>query len=641
MARFASGIAVVAVVAVAVFLPRAAGSQSGPPRQTRLNDVVPAGVRTTQLALTPDARRAYYGDSARAIWLYDRTDKRNVRLTTGEASDLTMSPAGDAIAYVKNAPGTADRYVWVLSLDPRTGLARGAERRVSALQGDTPAISPDGKWVAFAADDSTGVGQGVAIAPVAAGRDRLVVPFLRASVSAVRWSPDSRSLYFAVNPPVACDPEWSCLPLKDEFKQRTGTMRRVAVSGGTPSVVAPRIGGGWPGLSADGSLLVYSDTGYGARVIVADTTGRVLQSFAVPGRETVEGWLSGSTLLLSDRGDVRRLQTYAIADGASRVLSDTLDALTDGAFSPDGRTASAARCVGDRCELRVIGTDGAPVKTIALPDRYGGGNSWSPDGKWIAYVGGPTNGDRKIELVEVATGRIVPATTIHVPLVGLQWLPDSRNLIVTLNANGAQRRIVFEQVSVDGTMKPLRELVVGASPNTAVALDEHTALLLRNGEVRRVSLDRGDADSTESLLMPLNGVRAGAIMAFAPGARRVAFRHRAGDGETDAIEAINLDGSNHVTIELPFSTFPGIAGFRMLPRGTQAVVIGAPYQDEPNVGLYLIDFPTKTWKKLVTIPTMSFAPELAVSFDGRTLLYMTNSTGAPRVFTMDLSAFKR
>src|SRR6478752_1484088 len=84
-----------------------------PPQQTRLTDVLPGDVRVTQMVLTPDARRVYYGDSARAIWMFDRGDKRNVRLTDGEAWDLTVSAAGNALAFKRTTAGFADEHVWV------------------------------------------------------------------------------------------------------------------------------------------------------------------------------------------------------------------------------------------------------------------------------------------------------------------------------------------------------------------------------------------------------------------------------------------------------------------------------------------------------------------------------------------------
>src|SRR5438270_7744580 len=106
MLRLATSIAVLASVSMR--------AQSTTPPQVRLPDVLPQTVRTTQIVLAPDGHRAYYGDSSRAIWFYDRSDRRSVRIADGEVWDLTLSPTGDALAYAKTSTRSADREVWVL-----------------------------------------------------------------------------------------------------------------------------------------------------------------------------------------------------------------------------------------------------------------------------------------------------------------------------------------------------------------------------------------------------------------------------------------------------------------------------------------------------------------------------------------------
>ena len=630
-----------AVVAI-VLAPLTLRAQSPTPQQVRVADVLPVGVRTTQIALSPDAKRVYYGDSTRAIWFYDRSDKRNVRLVDGEVLDLAISPLGDAIAYTRTLTATAEHNVFVLPLDARTGLATGRERRIGTSQGDAPSISADGKWVAFAADDSTGVGQGVAIVPLAGGRQRLVVPFLRTSVSNVRWAPDGRSLFVGVNPPVTCNPDWSCLALAEEFRQTTGSVRRVSVSDGSSRVIAAKIGVGWPGLAADGSVLAYTDTGFPTRVVVADTNGRTLHTFPLGQRQTMEGWLNGATLLFSDRGDVRRVRTYSLADGKVALLADSLEQYTEPVWSPDGGTIVGASCTPARCELRLSRSDGALVKLIPLPDRFGGGNAWSPDQKWIAYVGGPPNGERRVNLVDVSTGQVRQLSTIRSPSVSIVWSPDSRALIVSaiVGGNGAGRRMTSEHVALDGQTRPLRAYDLGPTPSSGGAIGPSTGVVLRAGELRRVAIE---GDSSESLLLPKQSVRYSGSLTATPDQSRLAFRRtREGDldGDFNTIEVVNGDGSGRTTIEVPFAMLNGAPSLRFLAGGKELVATALPTPDERNIGVYLITVDTKTVKKLFTIPLFSFTGELAVSPDGRTILYVSNETMTPRIFTMDLSTLR-
>ncbi len=610
-----------------------------PPQQTRLTDVLPGDVRVTQMVLTPDARRVYYGDSARAIWMYDRADKRNVRLADGEAWDLTVSPAGNALAFKRTTAGSADQHVWVVPLDARTGVATGAVRLASERQGDTPAISVDGKWLAFAADDSVGVGQGVVIVPVSGGAERVVVPFMRASVSNIRWSPDGRSLYYGVNPPVACDPEWSCLPLHEEFKQTTGSIHRVAVDGKSQSTIAPKVTGAWPGLSADGSLLAYAEGGFPGRMIVADTTGKQLGSFPLVPRQTAEGWVNGSTLLFSDRGDVRRLRSYSIADGSRQLLDDSVEPITEATWSPDGTMISSIRCSPSACQLRLNRADGTPRTSIDLPDRFAGGSTWSPDQRWIAYLGGLPNADRHVTAVELATGKVQQLATTRFNAASLLWLPDSQGLILSLTVGtGATRHASFQRIEMNGTSRTLRDFVIGPAPSAGVAIDSKTAFIYKDGAMKRVVLD---GDSVETPLLPKNPGRYAAYLAGSNGMARLAFRSgRTTDGDLDAIEVVSPDGSSRTTIALPFSMLNGPTGLRMMPDGSQVVVMGLPWQEERDIGVYAVALDTKAIRKLFTIPISSFTGELSLSPDGRTVTYVTNDLTSPRVYTMDLSSLR-
>ena len=79
---------------------------------------------------------------------------------------------------------------------------------------------------------------------------------------------------------------------------------------------------------------------------------------------------------------------------------------------------------------------------------------------------------------------------------------------------------------------------------------------------------------------------------------------------------------------------------RFLASGEQMVLMALPGEDERDFSVYLLTIATKTFKKLFSIPPEIFSQELAVSPDGRTLLYMTIEYATPRVFTMDLSSLR-
>jgi hypothetical protein len=297
--RFAT---VVLAVSIACVLSLAAQSPAGRPEAHELADALPGTPRVDQFVLTADRDRTYFVNSAGEAWLFDHTHKTSARLAAGPVWDLNLSPTGDALAYTRAGDQRGDQFVWMLPLNRATGIASGGERRVSPQQGSVPSISPDGKFVAFARDEATGAGQSVVVAPAAGGAERVVARAIPSSLANIRWTPDRKTLYLGVNPPVACVPEWSCLPLNPDLRQPPGTIRRVAVSGGDVTTVTTARGVS-PGLSPDGTTLMYLDassTSSSRRYVVANADGTRRDTITLPPSQTPAGWLRGSTLLISD-----------------------------------------------------------------------------------------------------------------------------------------------------------------------------------------------------------------------------------------------------------------------------------------------------------------------------------------------------
>src|SRR5205823_4475569 len=178
--------------------------------------------------------------------------------------------------------------------------------QVSPHSADVPSISPDGKWIAFARDDSTGVGQSVVVVPIEGGDERVVASALPSSIGNIRWTPDGKTLYFGVNPPVPFTCAESCLSIPGGNPQVPGTIRRVSVTGGSVDVVATT-GNPSPGLSPDGTKLVFGSTAGARQFVIADMSGHIIDMFTLTSTQTQQGWLGNSTLLTLATGTVRRL----------------------------------------------------------------------------------------------------------------------------------------------------------------------------------------------------------------------------------------------------------------------------------------------------------------------------------------------
>jgi len=612
-----------------------------------LPGLLPPDARTELLALTADGQRTYYLNQAGEVWLFDRTRKTGVRVTGSRAWDLVVSPTRDAIAYTRGGNTRTEQYVWLTPLDPNTGLAVGPERRLSSNRADVPSMSPDGQWVAFARDDASGVGQSIVVVPVSGGVERVVVPSVPSSIDHIRWTPDGGSLYFGVNPPVACVPDWSCLPLAHDESKGPATIRRAAVSGGPVSVVIAAARQTLPGLSPDGTVVAYGDMSAPRRLAVTDAEGRPLGRFVLGATQTVSGWIGGATLLVRSAGNVRRLQLMSLSGGPPRVLFESADRLAAPVWSPDGQTIAAIQCAGGApCELRLLNPNGSLRHTLGLAETNAAGIAWSPDQRWLSYTGSPPNQLQRLVAIELATDRVVPLVDMRQGIPGaVFWLPDSRGLLVSASAvNGTNRRISFRIVDVSGGSTPLRELALGDAPNGAVAIDASTALVASSSS-HDYHLASLVGDSPDRVILP--GVNSSdSALSVSPDRQWLAVR-RSGSGAgtvgMNVVDLCRVDGSERVTIDLPFFATPGPSGVVILPGAKQLLVVEALRQDaDPSV--YLVTVATRAVRKVFTYPARPArlgGPEVAVSPDGRTVLFAMWEALTPSFSTMNLSVFRQ
>ncbi len=640
--------AVIALVGVCGLVSLLA--QSNPP-MTDLPGVLPPDATTELVALTADGQRTYYLNQAGEVWLFDRGRKTGARITGGRPWDLVVSPMRDAIAYTRGGNTRTEQRVWLTPLDPKTGLAVGPERRLSSNRADVPSISSDGKWVAFARDDTSGVGQSIVVVPIGGGAERVVVPSLPSSIDHIRWTPDGRSLYFGVNPPVACVPDWSCLPLAHDESKGPATVRRATVSGGPVSVVVATARQAPPGLSPDGTVVAYRDTSAPQRLTVTDPNGRPLGGFDLAANQAASGWIGGATLLVRSAGNVRRLHLTSLS-GGPRVLFESADQQAVSGFSsrmslpvwsPDGKTIAAIRCEGGApCELRLLDADGSPRHTLPLVETYAAGVAWSPDQRWISYTGSAPRQPQRLVVIEVSTDRVVPL----VDMTGVAlWLPDSRRLLVSTLVNTRQnRRMSFRLVDVSGESTLLRDVALGEAPSDAVAIDASRALVSRSSshDYRLVPLV---GDGPERTILPAVDSES-SVASFSPDRQWLVVRRSATGAENTGMNVVDLcrvDGSALVTIDLPFFAAFGSSSVAVLPGAKELTVVEAPRQDV-DPGVYLVTVATKVVRKLFTYPARparSGGPEIAVSPDGQTVLYTVWEAPTPSFSTMDLSVFRR
>ncbi|MBM3501828.1 MAG: hypothetical protein FJX74_24505, partial [Armatimonadetes bacterium] len=149
-------------------------------------------------SLSPDGRLMLEAIQ-NEIWVHDLATGRRATLLKAEAWELRWSRGMDRVAWVQPGDNDKGSYVWTMPVDPRTGTSRGAAQRVTVGRGVNPSLSPDGKWIAFAAPESDqqlaySGPHHLVVTPATGGPERNLTRF-PGGFEGAQWSADGSSIY--------------------------------------------------------------------------------------------------------------------------------------------------------------------------------------------------------------------------------------------------------------------------------------------------------------------------------------------------------------------------------------------------------------------------------------------------------------
>ena len=231
-----------------------------------------------------------------------------------------------------------------------------------------------------------------------------------------------------------------------------------------------------PAISPDGNEVAYvASPGGGPQVFVRSTTE------------------SGGGLRPADGGGDTQLSPVWTSDGASIrfcVYSfphcDWKEVGKFGGFvqtvDPSRRSFSmgwsrdgtqAAYAVADSVYSVSTGNSEPELLGVHLEGAWHPNSfSWSPDGRWIAYVGsnplwvwGLNTANSSIWLMDANGGEPIRVTTGGYQDVSPQWLPDSRHLLFVSDRDGA-RGISLVEVGPEGARSAPRTVIPSSDPHT-------------------------------------------------------------------------------------------------------------------------------------------------------------------------------
>jgi TolB protein len=165
-----------------------------------------------------------------------------------------------------------------------------------------------------------------------------------------------------------------------------------------------------------GEEILEHNLATGARRVFANYPGANLSPEVSPDGQRV-------AMILS-RGGNPNLWICNIDGGGLKQLTRTRDEDSSPTWSPDSQEICFV-CRSGRAELKRVGVDGGPERTVRAAGIYGNLTSpdWSPDGKWIAFTSGSRN--FSICVVPVQGGDAQLLVAGQDPC----WAPNSRTII--------------------------------------------------------------------------------------------------------------------------------------------------------------------------------------------------------------------
>lgn len=568
--------------------------------------------------VSPDGRYILLS-TERQLQVYEVATKQMRKLVEGRSlNSLEWSRTGDRIAWTQAGDDGRTNYVWSMPMDPRTATPTGPAQRVTAGESAQPAISLDGRWLAYAAPDSLRPGstlalrdRQLAVVPVTGGPER-VLAHIEGGWEYARWSADGKSIYVSGT----------------VVGGTKAAITKVYLDGRKPEVVRPGTDEWFPGMTADRRHLVLvpakSPIAAGDRAIIVDTTGKEVGRVPLP-EGTVNHYddvLGDSALVWLVTTERRSIEIGSMNGGRPRRIPVVGESNHIPTWSPDGTRIAFQVRENGRYVLAVMNADGTNVRTFR-DTEVREGYRWSPDSKSILFT---TRDSHRLILLDVAANSLRTVLSDTTARVG-NWTWSGRSIVAAMLRQPMSQSSI-DEITLTGARRKLLDMAslpglrafqfVGDS---AVYYRSDSAAFLKplyGGPTRKLGDVPANTQLRAAVVSPDRRWLAGPLSdAQRPGLQ---------------LEVTSLASGERRLIEVPFRL--AWAEPRFTPDGRSLIVLGAPSTDSTGSRLYVVPLGGGAPRALTTVKSPVGA--FSVSSDGASVTYVVQESRSISLLLVDL-----
>jgi Tol biopolymer transport system component len=557
-----------------------------------------------------------------SIFAWDIGSRHARLVAAGFDGELTISRAGDRIAYASPS-GTSD-VIEVLSIDPHSGAAVGAPRRISALTGDYPSFSPDGKLLAFAADRGALNIVDLVVVQTSGGPPRLLSHFDK-KIWNLSWSADAKWIFLKVG----------------QRGDTVSAIKRVPIAGG-PGETMLEVPSSDVAALVSGDVAFYASSAeavYGGHLAFRSAAG-AHGEISIPAGSLPVGDDWSARALLKRRGTSFTTSLLNLATGAGRDLAATTRLPYGGAvWSRDGRRMALVDSSDGHFRILLSSDGGTTSRAYPVSLRPATASAeWSPDGQLLAYYTGM--GTPAIAVLDPATGddRVLFSAT-DADYLSFAWRPDGRSLVVLKQVPGAQQHHwEVYQVDLDGMQRKVRDIPQGKYCCVAFL----TVDLLVGGADGIVSNEYDLLSSAGTdLLTLLRGNGRGGFPGISPDGKWLVFQIRFNRAaRVTAVEVIGTNGLGSRIIPLPFTGMRRFENVVFHPDGQHVILVGQSRGDSiPKV--FLVPLDGSAVRALATLRADALSGRVDISPDGKAVIYTAESSPTTTIYEVDIASLRK